>query len=70
MCFRVFFLLILFLVVFLSVSLIYLKSSSRLLIYTTALIDEAGRSNRNNALAIILIVKAETDNNKGKTLVT
>lgn len=70
MYFRAFFLPIFFLVVFLSVSLIYLKSSSRLKIYTTVLMDEAGRSNRNNALIIILILNAETDNSKGKTLVT
>lgn len=70
MYFRAFFLPIFFLVVFLSVSLIYLKSSSRLKIYTTVLMDEAGRSNRNNALTIILILNAETDNSKGKTLVT
>lgn len=70
MYFRAFFLPIFFLVVFLSVSLIYLKSSSRLKIYTTVLMDEAGRSNRNNALIIIPILNAETDNSKGKTLVT
>lgn len=70
MYFRAFFLPIFFLVVFLSVSLIYLKSSSRLKIYTTVLMDEAGRSNRNNALTIILILNAETENSKGKTLVT
>lgn len=70
MYFRAFFLPIFFLVVFLSVSLIYLKSSSRLIIYATVLMDEAGRSNRNNALTIVLILNAETDNKKGKTLVT